>query len=783
MFKKISQKFKGDRKYFSIVFFVLIIIGVSGIVTESLINKTKQNWDNILTEEISRIEESIKNDFNNKQNDLHNKLNVVRQDLKISLKPENESYKELVKLINNKLFDNYSIEIFAPNGKLIAWNHIIAINQDELFPLSFPLGETYFLSNDLLTYLSVIDTVHIQSDIFYLAISTPIEEKLRLNNKYLATKSFENEIAQKNQIDLSIDYSPYTEKSRDGRKFSFELLNSKNHKIGMVSFLKPLLSYAVNQIKDTASKIQSLLVVFAIFFAGFGLNNDFRKLDSYLFRFILLFIYLAALRALIFIVGFPTNFVNGALSDPSFFSSPFGWGIVKSPIEFFTTIVFIVLIAIQIFRYTRKYLYSARQNKFGIGGIFVAAILSVFIFLILRGVSASIKSVVFDSTIRYFKEPNILPDLPSLAMNLNMLLLSFAIVLTIVGIINLILKFLNLRLENLNKSKLSLVLFTVAIIIFLSYYISNDPLITPLIVVVFILLLYVLYYQVIVKDPFSAYNYLFILLISSVISIILLNYFNTKLEREALKTTAVEINRTDSNLLSYMIDETLNDLKSSDELPGLFGSRYTNYDALAFTIWGKSTMQRESLNSGIRFYDRFQKVLGEYFVGLNPDKKIFEHITKSDNIEVFEINNNEEDSIKYYAGIIKIEERGIIKGYAAAFVSFDIGSIGAINYPDFVESDRSILNRVIDVKQLKIFQFRGEKLNQVYGDIYPSRDQIKQIMQTRVDSVFNEAWLKIKFDNETYETFLMKNNNGSEDIITTVSVAERAFSWRLFNSL
>ena len=148
---------------------------------------------------------------------------------------------------------------------------------------------------------------------------------------------------------------------------------------------------------------------------------------------------------------------------------------------------------------------------------------------------------------------------------------------------------------------------------------------------------------------------------------------------------------------------------------------------------------------------------------------------------MFEIKNNDEDSVKYYAGIIKIEERGITKGYAAAFVSFDIKSIGAIYYPDFVESNRSILNRVIDVKQLKIFQFRGEKLNQVYGDIYPSRDQIKQIMQTKVDSIFNDAWLKIRFDNETYETYLMKYNNGSEDIITTVSVAERTFSWRLFN--
>lgn len=58
-------------------------------------------------------------------------------------------------------------------------------------------------------------------------------------------------------------------------------------------------------------------------------------------------IYLVVLRALIFVFGFPSNFLTGTLSDPSYFSSPFGWGIIKSPIEFLTTILFVVLIAIQ----------------------------------------------------------------------------------------------------------------------------------------------------------------------------------------------------------------------------------------------------------------------------------------------------------------------------------------------------------------------------------------------------------------------------------------------------
>ena len=139
------------------------------------------------------------------------------------------------------VFNDYSIEIFAPNGKLIAWNQIIAIDQDELFPLSFPLGETYFLSKDLLNYLSIIDTSHLESDIFYVAISTPIEEKFKINNQYSKNISFKNELTSKYQIDLTIEYSPYAEKSKDGRKYSFELLNTKNNKIGMVSFTKAVI--------------------------------------------------------------------------------------------------------------------------------------------------------------------------------------------------------------------------------------------------------------------------------------------------------------------------------------------------------------------------------------------------------------------------------------------------------------------------------------------------------------------------------------------------------------
>lgn len=783
MFEKISKKFKGDRKYFSIVFFILILIVASGVISENILKSVKQNWEDRLIEKISEIEKSVKEDFALKQNNLLIKLNSVRNKLRNTLQPETESYKELVRIINSKEFDDYSIEIFAPNGKLIAWNQSLAINQNELFPLNFPLGETYFLSNYLLTYLTIIDTAHIQSDIFYLTISKPIEKKYTLHNQYNGQLSFTNEISQKYANEFEIIYSPYSEKTKDGRKYSFELTNNFNNKIALITFSKPTLSGALNNIKDISSKVQSVLVLLTVLFIGFGLRSDFKELNSRIFKFSLLLIYLAAVRAILFVVGFPSKFVEGALTDPSYFSSAFAWGIVKSPLELLTTTILAVFLCIHLFRYSRSYLQEKTKSKAIVIRIALVLILGSFIFLLIRGLSAIIKSVIFDSTIRYFKEPNILPDIPSLVMNFNILLIGFSFVLIMLAIVNLIIKLSNLLSNKSKKVGIYIAYIEIILITLISFYLSNDPLIPLIVLIIFLILLFFLHYQIITKNNNSVYNYLFVMLIGSVMSVTLLNYFNTQLERESLKTTAIEINRIDQNFLNFMLEETLTGLSLNEQVTASFNNRTTNFDALAFIIWSKSGMQRESLNSGIKFYDRYQNFLGGYQVGLEPDKEIFKELKQeNDGPVIIEANLSDVNSIKYHHGIVRIKERGIVKGFISAFVGFDIESMGAKYFPDFVQSNLSVLNRVIDVKQLKIFQFRNENLSEVYGDIYPSREQIKQILQTKIDSSYNDAWLKLKFENETYETYLMRNFNDDDDeILTAVAVAEREFSWDLFN--
>jgi len=166
MVKAFFDRFKDDRKYFTIVFFILILTVLSGLVSPILINSQKEKWSDNLSGNITQVERNTLKDFKTIENELLDISRLVKEDLSKLLINNNVSYGELVKTINQKRFNDYSLEILAPNGKLIAWNSMIAIPQDDIFPLDYPIGETYFFKSDIVTYLTVTDTIISESDLF-----------------------------------------------------------------------------------------------------------------------------------------------------------------------------------------------------------------------------------------------------------------------------------------------------------------------------------------------------------------------------------------------------------------------------------------------------------------------------------------------------------------------------------------------------------------------------------------------------------------------------------------
>ena len=159
----------------------------------------------------------------------------LKKSLSETFKSKSYQYKELIELVNHAEKKNYSLEVIAPNGKLIAWNENIAMPQEEIFPLAYRLGETYFYRSGLLTYLTIVDTVLIQNDIFYLIVSEKIEKHYTLQNEFYSEESFSKEISEKFLTRFIIDYDPFAPPKKDGRIYSFQMASKDDRMIWIIS--------------------------------------------------------------------------------------------------------------------------------------------------------------------------------------------------------------------------------------------------------------------------------------------------------------------------------------------------------------------------------------------------------------------------------------------------------------------------------------------------------------------------------------------------------------------
>ncbi|RKY97958.1 MAG: hypothetical protein DRQ13_04080 [Ignavibacteriae bacterium] len=782
MLAKFTKFFKDDRKYFAIVFFVLILILIIGILTPVFIDSQNQNWEEQLIEKNYEIENSVYDLFEEKESRLLDIKTKLKSGFTHTLADKKYAYGELISLVNSEEFVNYSVEIIAPNGKIIAWNELIAIEQDEIFPLNFPLNEVHFYSSDLITYLSVIDTVSIKNDVFYLAVSQPFEKHYTLHNKYFSSLSFKEELTKKFNTLFEVLYTPYAQFSKDGRNYSFALLNNYHNKIGMVNFFKPSLNSSIVIIRETAAKYQSVLVVLVLLFLTLGFKGDYKKIKNRSVKLFLLIAYLGAVRLLLFWLGFPTTFISGPLVDPAYFASIFAGGIVKSPLELLVTNIFLMIIGFFTIQYAVDYLNSSKSSRFRFFKVIVTPVFGILFFYMIRGLSASIKSVIYDSSIRYFKEPTLIPNLPSLVMNLNSLIMTLAILLTMIAFILLIGKFLNLLGNGKFKLRFAFLFIIIQAAGYLFFQLQKEPLITHLMIFLIILFVFILVYQFLYRNSNVIQNTIYATLISSVIAITLLNHFNLILERGSLGTIGMEVNRANENLLRFLIGETLRNSLKDDKVVESFYRSNTNYDAQAFIMWSKSPLQRESKNSSILLFDRNKEMLGKFSVGIDEEVDVFEYFNDSSDslFQVIEITTDNISDTKRFVGLAPIKQRDIVSGYIGVVTDFNIEGIGSGKFPDFLESNRAVLGSVIDLNLVNIFEFVDGNITQVYGDIFPSREQKEQIFSAEL-SRFNDGWINLSIYGENYITYILKTDKDDIEKVIAVSIKEKKLTWNLFN--
>lgn len=811
----IKYRFKGDRKYFTIVFFIFIIMLFNGFLTPYLVRLQEENWNDELKNQITEIEKEsnsfvkskekilidiskeLKKDFY-KINNSKNKIDSANLPDKITdsqKKKINYNY-YFFSIINNDKYKNHLLYIFDSNKVLKAYNNTLLSEHDlkneNLFNIK-NTGETKFIPSDLYTFLIFIDTIKIEDNLFYIISLIPFEKYFAFYENINSNESFTSTLQKKFNLTFEIDYTPSKPKTNNPDEYSFDIVNNKGNKIGLITFEKPALSIHISNLREKISLINSILIILIFISLGLTVKNDFKFINSRLIKFILVALYLGLFRFIIFKFNIPSDYIEGSLTNANYFSSKFGNGIVKSPIEFLITSILVFLLFLygfvlqpkadepmaQINNFFKE--ENFRNSKFKFLFYPIIIIITTFILLLtIRGFAASTKSVIFDSTLRYFKEPTIIPDLPKLVMNLGILFLGISFVLFFLCGLLLIFSFI----KNSNRIKtyffITFIFFEVCGILFILLY--KNPLINIPIILVTIFFIFLIFYYLIFINKDFIYTILYSTLVASIISISYLNYFNSKLERESLKRTALEINRPSEYLLSFLLNESLLNISNNKYLIDIFYKKNINYNSQAFILWNKSSLFKEPIFSSISILNRNKNILGNFSYKVEDEyvvpQIIFSYPIRE--LKIFDVSENRNPERIIFSGIIPIENNNNILGYICITIIYDNKLDNQLNLPKFLLANKTSLNDVVDISNLNIFRFINNELNEVYGNFYPTQEQINQIVK-RDYTQSNEAWIDFNLNSEKYIAYALKQRIYNKDVITVISLKEKEITWSIFN--
>ncbi|MFA7228799.1 MAG: hypothetical protein WC061_07185, partial [Melioribacteraceae bacterium] len=741
--------------------------------------KEKNDWDKTVIDKIDYASSAIEQTFSVKTD----RLIAAARDLKIDLRSLSSKGSagrtQLFLLLNNEKYSDYSIQIYDSSAKMTAWNSEPVMENAEPVKLKSLTGQSFFVSSKLITSLALTDTLKTPDAEFTLVIGIGVQKHYSLSQKSGEINTADS-LSALLHTKIDISYSDSAPVSRDGRKYSFSILNNFKNKIGVATFDKPSLEVEISLILKKILLVQNSLFLILFIIAGLWLRFYISRFERRVYRFAGFAGLLLAFRYLLFLFEIPSSFFHGSINDPSNFSSVFAFGLVRSPLEFLITILFLLIIVLSGYSYTLDYLagMKGKTNQSRVKSASIVIIL-VFIYLLsLRGLGAAIRSVIFDSTIRYFKEFALIPSPPILLMNFNILVLGFCSILFSVIILLYICHQFNLydKKNFLRNIFLLFIVFQVSGGLFDAF--QREPQGTALIRIIYITITFVLLYLVSSTEKKKGFIFVFYAFAASIVTVILLTYYNSRIERESLKTTAHELTRTNAELVEFMVFQTLAQIQQNEKTVNSFYEN-KNLSSDAFILWTESQLYREGIPSAVNFYDLNKKFAGGYQTGrIVPFGTIQERLAgMPDSLKIFREADLYGDKINI-TGIAPVKEAEETIGYAVVSAVYDENFLSDETLPKIFTRQRGGISSAVDFTKLKIFNFQNGRLVHSYGDANLSPEAQDSILNAAFSS-YSESWMNMEINNEDNLFYILKIDSPGKERILAVALEEKKFSWNL----
>ncbi|MCL6098780.1 MAG: HAMP domain-containing histidine kinase [Bacteroidetes bacterium] len=778
----ISKITKRNKLFIFLVASFLLILFLSGLLSPLLLNNERKNWDKTLIDKIDFVENAFLKIFDARSNRLSKIDSQLKNALHSKFQKNGFDLKAVFDLFSSSKFSDYSIQLYDSTGNLYAWNSEIIFYGREIPKLADNLNQTFFSGHKLITFLTIADTLRLGKIQFTIVTSTPVYKHYTLSEENNAIVNVADSLSDALGVDVTIDYSPLAQPSKDGRKYSFSILNNYQNKIAVASFDKPSLEAQLNDDKNNVFIFQGILAILILLVIGVWSYPALKKNPTKTVRLIIIVVYLAILRISLFMFGLPAALVHNSLTDASNFSSVFAYGMVRSPLEFTITVAFLLIGLLIAYKYVLAYLEeqnTVRKTKPSFFFLVFLIVIPLYL-LSLRGLGAAMRSVVFDSTIRYFKVFSLIPTAPIFLMDINILMLAFCVILFLV----MLLVFLFSKRMFEEKEKNLRIFFTTFFIVqffaWLFDELQSEPQGTPLIRILAIIITFSFAYFVVYSGKRRFIILVYYAFAASLISVSLLSYYNYEIERESLKTTAHELTRTNENVVEFMVLQTMTQIQQNDEIMNAFDQK-EDLSPDAFVLWTNSLFYRESVRSAIEFYNSEKKYVGGFQTNKEFYAEPFENYLDgiADSTKIFKQANLYGDEITL-VGVSPLKEGNNLIGYMVVSAIYDEDYFNFSYLPDFLIAQRSGISSALDLSKLRVFDFHDNELVRSFGDVSLSDEDQKIILNADFSS-HNEAWLNMTMNGEENLVYALKISSPGRNKVLAIALELKKYSWNLSN--
>ncbi len=471
-----------------------------------------------------------------------------------------------------------------------------------------------------------------------------------------------------------------------------------------------------------------------------------------------------------------------ALDDPSNFSSIFGYGIAGSPANFLITAFTGALVTFFLLdtgiKWERTKPGKPLLTFAGFLGLSFLAVLPV------RALAAVQRSIIYDSSLRYFLGESILPGREVILMNIGIIMASFALTVPAVLFINGAAARAGVLLRSSRPFRSSGGVFTaiagiaLAVIPAALYFIFYETSLLPVLPVVIILvLLSASVWFINRRDTVTtASSFLVISLVASVVSIVVLSKFNEDLEKDSLKKIALEVNRPTDTFMRFLVQQSLSVFMKQDVSLKTNGKAVSG---LAFRVWSASILNGEVYPFKISVYEGTRQRDGFSPFGI-PLLSRFDD-TPDTTLTDIAISGKDVKGGKLISGTIPFAEGAGGSSFYAVVTLFkrDFQVPGA-GIPEFMKPESNPVNDIIDLRRISIFKFAGGKTIGSFGELQLPDENFEEIT-SRIKKGYFEELYRTVIEGDEASIFYFTPVPEESDNVTVIVLKDKDPIRILFN--